>query len=191
MSTPLPQHIRDYIVELLALGNTKREIIDKVEERYHRRISPITITRHKKQNKVAISEAHDILAARSEIVGAAALKQKAYRLMDRKLDRAEEDDSAIDKLRLQLKAGEITRHEFDIECTRYEVMTVHELTKIADTMHNHTKSGEDSSALTPQDQIAMAALVQGINSGNPFQLIQVLNPKVYPNGETPVPQAGS
>lgn len=191
MGATLPQFQRDYIVQLLALGNNKREIIEKFSERYHRTIAPITITRLKKQQKVAIADAHDVIAVGSELVGAAALKQKSYRLLDKKLDRAIEDDTEIDKLRLKLKAGEITRHEFDVECTRYEVMTVHELTKISDVMHTHTKTGEDPSAMTPQDQIALAALVQGINSGNPFQLIQVLNPKVYPNGENPVPPVGT
>ncbi len=188
---PLPQHQRDYIVQLLALGNTKPEIIRKFEERYHRRINPSTIIRLKKAQKHEISEAHDVLAVRSEIVGANALKQKTHRLLNNRLDRAIEDESEIDKLRAQLKAGEITRDMFDKECARYEVLTITELTKLSDSMHNQAKGGDEDPALSPQDQAALQILMQGINQGNPLQLIQVLNPKVYPNGENPAPQAGS
>lgn len=186
---PLPQHQRDYIVQLLALGNTKPEIIKKFEERYHRRINPSTIIRLKKQQKEEIDEAHDVLAVRSEIVGAAALKQKTHRLINNRLDRAIEDESEIDKLRAQLKAGEITRDQFDREAARYEVLTITELTKLSDAMHQQAKGSDEDPLLTPQDQAALQLIMQGINNGNPLQLIQVLNPKVYPNGENPAPQA--
>lgn len=188
---PLPQHQRDYIVQLLALGNTKPEIITKFEERYHRRINPSTIIRLKKQQKHEIAEAHDVLAVRSEVVGAAALKQKAYRLLDNRLDRAIADESEIDKLRARLKAGEITRSQFDEECARYEVLTINELTKLSDSMHQQAKGSDEDPALSAADHAALQLLMQGINTGNPVQLIQVLNPKMYPNGENPVPQAGS
>lgn len=188
---PLPQHQRDYIVQLLALGNTKPEIIDKFEERYKRRINPSTIIRLKKQQKEEIAEAHDVLAVRSEVVGAAALKQKTHRLINNRLDRAIEDESVIDKLRAQLRAGEITRSQYDEECARYEVLTINELTKLSDAMHQQAKTDDSDPLLTPQDQAALQLLMAGINQGNPLQLIQVLNPKVYPNGENPAPQAGS
>lgn len=188
---PLPQHQRDYIVQLLALGNTKPEIIDKFEERYKRRINPSTIIRLKKQQKEEIAEAHDVLAVRSEVVGANALKQKTHRLLNNRLDRAIEDETVIDQLRAQLKAGEITRDQFDRECARYEVLTITELTKLSDSMHQQAKNSDEDPSLTPQDQAALQLLMQGINQGNPLQLIQVLNPKVYPNGENPAPQAGS
>lgn len=188
---PLPTYQREYIVQLLALGNTKPEIIKKFEERYKRRINPSTIIRLKKQQATAIHEAHDVLAVQSEIVGANALKQKTHRLINNKLDRAIADESEIDKLRAQLKAGEISAKEFDIECARYEVLTISELTKLSDAMHNQGKTSDEDPTLSPQDQAALQLLMQGMNNGNPLQLIQVLNPKVYPNGENPAPQAGS
>lgn len=178
-------------MQLLALGNTKPEIIKKFEERYHRRINPSTIIRLKKQQAVAIGEAHDVLAVQSEIVGASALKQKTHRLLNNRLDRAIEDESEIDVLRAKLKAGEIDKDEFDREAARYEVLTITELTKLSDSMHQQAKNSDEDPSLTPQDQAALQLLMQGINSGNPLQLIQVLNPKVYPNGENPAPQAGN
>lgn len=142
---------------------------------------------------MAIGEAHDAFASKSEIVGANALRQKSYRLLDRKLDRAINDDSEIDVLRAQLKAGEIDRKTFDFECAKYEVMTTRELTQIVDTMNKHGKGEDDSAALTPQDQALLSMIMQGINSGNPVQLVQILNPQIHasPNVGSPVPPAGN
>lgn len=194
MASNLPVYQREYIVQLLALGNTKPQIIEKFEDRYGRRIHPTTIIRLKKKYRRNIHDAHDIIAAGSDMVGAAALKQKSYRLLDRKLDQAIEDQTELDKLRLRLKAGEITKQEFDRESERYEVLTINELTKVADSMHTHTKQNNENEPLTPQDQAALQLLVEGIKSGNPFQLVQVINPRVRdsrPSAENPVPQPGN
>lgn len=177
----LPQYQRDYIVQLLALGNTKPEIIKKFEERYGRRIHPTTIIRLKKQQAIAIGEAHQVLATRSEIVGADALKQKTYRLINNRLDRAIDDETEIDKLRAQMRAGEISPKEFEMECARYEVLTIAELTKLSDAMHDQAKGNGDDPTLSPQDHAALSMLMQGINNGNPLQLIQVLNPTMNVN----------
>lgn len=186
MAGTLPQYQREYIVQLLALGNTKPEIIKKFEERYGRRIHPTTIIRLKKQNKNNIDDAHDVLAANSELVGAAAIKQKTYRLLDRKLDRAIEDETEIDKLRARFRAGEIDRLEFEKEVAVYEVLAVGELTKIADSMHQHSKAGGDDPPMSPADHAALQMLMAGINNGNPMALIQVLNPSARPNVESQV-----
>ncbi len=187
----LPQHQRDYIVQLLALGNTKPEIIKKFDQKYGRRIHPTTIIRLKKQQAVGIAEAHDVLASRSEIVGAAALKQKTYRLINNRLDRAIEDESEIDRLRARFRAGEIDAKEFEMESARYEALTISELTKLSDAMHDQSKGDDDSNTLSPQDHAALSMLMQGINNGNPLQLIQVLNPTINanPNVGSPVPPA--
>jgi hypothetical protein len=52
-------------------------------------------------------------------------------------------------------------------------MTVNELVKVSEAMHTQSK-GEDKEPVSPQDQAALAALIAGIQSGNPVQLIQVL-----------------
>lgn len=191
MASTLPQHQVDYIVQLVALGNTKPEIIEKFDQRYHRRVHPTTIIRIKKKYKASIHDAHDTLAVRSELVGAHALKQKTYRLLDHRLDQAIEDQTEIDILRKKLQAGEIDKDEFDKEAARYERMTIHELTKVADSMHQHSKTSEDEQQMTPQDQAALKMLMSGINNGNPMQLIQVLNPSVNvsPTAKSPEPPA--
>lgn len=195
MSVPLQDYHKQYIMQLLALGNTKKQIIEKLKKKYGRTINPITITRMKKRPEVInnVNDAQDALTSRGELLGPALLKQKAYKLIDKKLDRALKDDSEIEKLRAQLQTGEIDRAKFDIECTRYEVLTVNELTKIAEVTHQHARKDGDENPLTPQDQAAFALLMQGIKHGNPMQLIQVLNPSAVPsapNEESPAPPAG-
>lgn len=176
----------------MALGNTYPEIRSKCIQKYDHEPSISTLTRIRNKQRPAINEAQEYLT-REEVVGANVLKQKSYKLINKKLDRAINDDSEIDRLRAQLKAGEIDRKEFDQECTRYEVMTINELTKVSDSMNNHLKGGDETPALTAEDQAALQMLMAGLNSGNPFQLIQVLNPVqnnlVLPNVSNPVPQA--
>ena len=186
---PLPQYQRDYIVQLLALGNTKPQIIEKFEVRYGRRINPTTITRLKARQRDAVSDAHEVMANSSPMVGADALKQKTYKLINNRLDRAIEDESEIDKLRARFRAGEIDKKEFEMEAARYEVLTINELTKLSDAMHDQSKGSDDDPNLSPQDHAALSMLVSGIQNGNPVQLIQVLNPtlNVSPNGGSPVP----
>lgn len=162
-------------------------------DRYKFTVHPDTIGRIKQRRKLEIHDAHDVIAAGSELIGAAALKQKTHRLINRKLERAIEDDTEIDKLRAQLRAGEITRAKFDEECARYEVLTINELVKVSDSMHTQSKTEDDTGALTAQDQAALQLLVEGIRSGNPFQLVQVLNPNSVfrPSVESPAPPVGT
>lgn len=175
----------------MALGNSFSIIKQKCLAKYQHAPHTSTLTRIRK-NTPAIDEAQEYLT-REEVVAAPILKQKTYKLMNRKLDRAIEDDTEIDNLRAQLKAGDISRKDFDDECTRYEVLTINELTKISDSVNNHMKTANEDPALTPEDQAALQMLMKGINSGNPFSLIQVLNPVqnslVLPNVNIPVPQA--
>lgn len=190
MAAPLKTHERNYVIQLLSLGNTKAEIVAKFEAKYHRSIHHTTISRLKSKNAPAISEAHEIIAGGSEIIGANVLKQKTYRLMDRKLDRALEDDDQMALLRQQLKAGEIDQEFFNTEAAKLEKISIRELTAIADSMHTHAKQGDEEPALSAADQAALTLLMQGINSGNPMTLVQVLNPSLKidrPIVESPAP----
>lgn len=195
MPGPLPIYMTDYITQLIALGDTKPAIIQKVLTRYGRKIHPTTIINIKKRNRNNISDARDVIAASADIIGPAALKQKAYRLINKRIDRAEDDEGKIQELRNQLRAGEIDRDEFDKQVVLYERMTINELIKVTDSMHNQSKSGDDEKSLTQADQAALQMLVNGINTGNPLQLIQVLNPTqnnlIIPNVNTQAPPAGT
>lgn len=194
MAAPLPQHIVDYIVQLQALGNTVRQIKDKVSDRYSRTVHEVTISRIRKRHENDINDAQDKLAARSDIIGADVLKQKSYRLLNRKLERAEEDDSQIAVLRSQLQSGEIDRETYESEAKKYEVMTVAELTKIADSMHQHAKGGDGGgNVLSPEDQAVLELITKGLSQGNPLALVKVVNQQlnVHPTAENPAPPAGS
>lgn len=188
---PLATYHKEFIIHMGVLGNTRAQVVEKFSERYHRPLHPRTVSKVWKENRETIDDAQRTITNQGlEILSGDALKQKSYSLIDKRLTRAQADESDIEKLRIQLKAGQITKQVFDVECSRYEQLTINELVKIADMGFEHSTKGGEGPALTPEDQAMLSAMTEGLRSGNPFQLIQVLNPKVYPNGENPVHQAG-
>lgn len=187
MPGKLPPYQRDYIIQLLALGNTADQISEKVREKYDRPLALSTVYLIKRQKADQIAEAQNSIATSREIIAAPLIRQKSYRRLNRRLDKTEADETKIDQLRKQWQAGEINEAKFHAEVVKYEVMSTNELIKMADMSHTHARQGSEDEPLTAADQAALSLLVEGLKSGNPMQLIQVLNPKVYPNGENPVP----
>lgn len=161
-----------YVVKQLSLGATKAVIQEQFQKEFGRGISVITIGRIRKTNTQAITESRALIAA-DGAVSAAVLKQKAHQLMESRLDEAIEDASELKKIRKQLQAGEINEVQYKNKVALYRELTINELTKVSEAMHSQTK-GEKDDPVTPQDQAALAALLAGIQSGNPVQLIQVL-----------------
>lgn len=150
----------------------------------------ISRLRNRKDVQRTIDEAQTYLTSpEKEFVHGSLLKQKAYKQLEQKLEQAEKDDSEIGRLRTELNTGTITRKEFDQKVARYERLTVNELVKIADMAHNHVRHDGEETPMTPEDKAAFGVLMEGLKTGNPLQIIQVLNPKVYPNGESPAPPA--
>lgn len=183
---PLAYYQKDYIMHLGVLGNTRAQIREKFIAKYSRPVNPRTISRIWKENKEQMDEAQNSIASQGmDMVTGDSLKQRSYKIMDRRLHRAETDESEIEKLRVQLRAGEITKQQFNASCAQYEQLTINELVKVAAMGFEHSQKGKEGPALTPEDQAALSLITEGLKSGNPFQLIQVLNPKVYPNGDNP------
>lgn len=177
---PLAAYMKDYVVHLGVLGNTRAQIREKFHAKYNRPIHERTITKIWRDNKVQMDEAQNTIAQSGlEILTGDALKQRSYQLLDTRLKRAQSDESEIEKLRARFLAKEITAQEFDRECARYEQLTINELVKIADMGFEHAHKAGEGPALTPEDQAALTLLTEGLRSGNPLQLIQVLNPTVH------------
>lgn len=177
---PLTAYERDYILQLTVLGDNRRTIQQKFLEKYGRTLNERTVTRLRAENRLKLDEAkNSIINQGMTLVSGDALKQKAYSLINHKLRHAEDDESEIEKIRIKFKAGEITKHEYDVQVARYERLTVNELVKIAEMGFEHAHKGNESGALTPEDQAALTLLTEGLKNGNPMQLIQVLNPNFH------------
>lgn len=193
-SGPIADYQKEFVVHMGVLGKTRSEIVIAFAARYNRSLNPRTISKIWKDNKDKMNEAQTHLATQGmTLVSGDSLKQKSYKILDGRLSRAQADESDIEKLRIRLRAGEITKRDFDAECDRYEQLTINELVKIADMGFEHAHKANEGPALTPEDQATLDLLTQGLRNGNPLQLIQVLNPqmKVYPNGESSVHSAGT
>lgn len=184
---PLAYYERDFVIQMGVLGNTRSQIAEKFLTKYGRTINLRTVTRIWKESKDEMDEAQNAIVNQGmTLVTGDALKQSSYNVLARRLKRAEADESEIEKLRIKLRAGEITKHDFDRDCARYEQLTINELVKVADMGFVHGQKAGEGPALTPEDQAALALLTEGLKNGNPFQLIQVVNPTIHAT-----PSAGS
>lgn len=175
---PLNGNQKRWVVKRITENWKYADIIDEFEKKWDRRINTATVMRLKQKYLGSIQSAQSAIVEAGAIQ-AATLKQQSYRLMQHKMNRAEADLTEIDKLRIQFQHGQITEKEYDVARSRYTELTVTELTKIADSAHNHSK-GSDEEPPSPGDKAALDMILKGIQSGNPVQLIQVLNPTINP-----------
>lgn len=185
---PLAYYERDFVIQLGVLGNSRQQIANKFLEKYGRTINLRTITRIWRESRDEMDEAQkSIINQGMTLVTGDALKQQSYTLLHRRMKRAEADESEIEKLRIKLRAGEISEGDFNLSCKKYEQLTINELVKVADLGFVHGQKSGEGPALTPEDQAALALLTEGLKNGNPFQLIQVLNPTINANPTSGMP----
>lgn len=169
---------KNYLVKLMTLGEYNSNIQTKFNDLYGHPVSEVTLARLRKANLDAIEQARSVIAS-SAASSAALIKQKSHQLIESKLDDAIEDTDQLRKLRRQFQDGELTEEAYKAKRKLYSELTINELTKISENMHNQAKS-EDDDGTSPADQAALAALIAGIQSGNPVQLIQVVAPQSQP-----------
>lgn len=163
---------RAFVVNKLASGRTQSEIIEAFEAEFDRSIVKQTISKIRKQSQYQIETTAQSIEDRA-ISTAKAIKARSYTLIDSKLKRALADEDKLLTLRQRYLDSEITWKEYQHQLHGFTELTTNELVKIADTMHNHTKKDEDEAPSA--DRAALEALVEGIRSGNPVQLVQILN----------------
>lgn len=171
---------REFVIHSGVLGETRASIQKKFLEKYGRTINERTITRIWRENRIQMDDAKAaIINNDANLISGDSLKQEAYLLLHQRLSRATTDEGELAKLRSQYKTGELSKHEYDVARSRYEQISINELVKIAEMGFEHNHKGNESAALTPEDQAALALLMEGLKNGNPMQLLQVLNPTVH------------
>src|SRR5690606_6475972 len=132
MPAKLPMEKNDYITKLTVLGYDRKEIAKKFQEKFGKKIAVSTISSIRLENKENIERGRMAIANNENIITTDVIKQKTYRMINRKLNRVERDEKYVDHLRNKLKAEEISYKQFLDEVKAYEGITVHELVKIAD-----------------------------------------------------------
>lgn len=170
----LSQNEQRWIVKRLSLNKPHKEIRDEFLKKFERPVSSVTLSRLRSKHLGVITTTQKALVEQ-DAIQAAGLKNKAYKHLERRLDQAEEDETEVEKLRRQWRLGMITRSEYEQAVRSYVTLSVSELTTIANMGHTHSK-GEDDPNLKPTDRAALELMLEGIRSGNPVQLVQIMNP---------------
>lgn len=172
--TKLTQNQQRWIVKRLSLNKPHKEIRDEFLAKFERPVSSVTLSRLRGKHLGVITTTQKALVEQ-DAIQAAGLKNKAYKHLERRLDQAEEDETEVARLRRDWRNGLITRTEYEVAVRSYVTLSVSELTNIANMGHTHSK-GEDDDSLKPTDRAALEMMLEGIRSGNPVQLVQILNP---------------
>lgn len=167
---------KSWIIKRITLNNSYTEIKKEFQIKFGRSLNIMTISRLKNKHIDVVTAGKNKIIENAAIESAA-IKQQSYRLLARKMDRAEEDMTELDKLRRLFQTGQIDSKEYKRRRTLYEDLTVSELTNVANAAHSHMKGIEDEAA-RPEDAAALKMLVASIQSGNPVNLIQMLNPTI-------------
>lgn len=162
---------KTYVVKQMTLNKTYSQIKKNFKKRYGRNISDTSLVRIRRENMnaIVVGQQHIVETGATTAVS---IKQKSYRLMEQRLDNAIEDETEISELRRKYRSGEISEGVYKESLKKYEQLTINELVKVSEAMHNQSKKDGDEPPVTPQDQAAFAALLAGIQSGNPVAIVQ-------------------
>jgi hypothetical protein len=156
------------ILALIVRGDTYSEI-QKIMEKEHRHVTQVTITKVKQRNKKNLEIIKARMQAKAE-TDAMALKDKANKILDKKLDRSEATEDILAKAQADYLDKKIEFKEYmEIIRTQREV-SITELVSVSKEMHNQSKEDE----ATPVDKKDITALVQAIKSGDEVTLNQLI-----------------
>lgn len=172
MAKRLRNDERAFIIKQLTLGLTYAEVMEAFEKKFEHTVSKMTLVRVRAQSVDQITQGRSIIATEAA-TSSVLLRQKSNQLLERRLDDALEDSNKFRELRLKLQTGRISLVQYKKDVEHLERLTINELTKVSEAMHNQSKTDKDD-PVSPHDQAALAALIAGIQSGNPVNLVQVI-----------------
>lgn len=158
------------IVMLLARGDEYKDIMKQVD------VSVNTITKVKRRNK-------DNLALIAEKVmekaldDAAASKQKANKIISKRLDRDETNAEVLAKAQQDWIDDKITFKELEAVMRRFKEIGITELVTVSKEMHAQTSKGDD----TPSSPKDLATLAAALASGDEVRITQAIFNAKSPN----------
>lgn len=179
MPAPIPANIEESIVKQLVRKKAHKDIVAHVKKEFDRHVNIQTIGKIRARNLERITNAQSLVQTNAA-VQAIDIQNRAYRLLDKKLERAEVQDDEMEKIRKKYRDGQIDHAEYRRRIEAYENVTIGQISQVL------TSVKEDKNApkgvISPEDQAALELLAEGIRSGNPVNLIQILN---QTTGENP------
>jgi hypothetical protein len=166
---PLSPEEETKIVALFARGETYENIRSIVKAETGRHVAIQTISNVKKRNKDNIALIKNKFLEREE-ENAAAIRTKANRVINRKLDNEERKLDALEKAREEYLAGKIDLDEYAELVKANKELSITEVTNVSKTMHEQAKT-EEPPAVESKDT---AALVEAMRSGDEVTIQQII-----------------
>lgn len=155
------------IVALLASGSTYETI--KAEFKGIRNLSDPTIAKVKKRNKENLDMIAERMLQRQE-QDAASIKQKANKLIAKRLDQSDEFQDLLNATLDDFKSGKIDYKTYQDKIKAFRTLSVSELVSVSREMH--TQSGTEPAKETPHKDLQ--ALVAAIRSGDEVRLSEMV-----------------
>jgi hypothetical protein len=155
------------IVALLARGDMYQEIIEAFKG--ERPLTNATISAVKKRNK----ENLELITQRQlekEEADALAVKQKANKMIAKKLDQSDQNQETLDKANERYASGKITHKEYLSLTKHLKPVTIPELVSVSREMHTQ------SSAEPPKQDAHkdLQSLVAAIREGDEVELSKIV-----------------
>jgi hypothetical protein len=157
------------VIALLARGELYDDIRTHVKEHFGRTISKASIVSVKKRNKENLAIIRDKLLQKEE-EDALALKDKANKYLNKRLDREIKTSQIIDDAQKAYLNGEITVEEYVGIVRSHKEITVTEVVNVSKTMHEQSKNTET----VENTKTDTAALVEAIRSGDEVTISQLV-----------------
>lgn len=173
---------RMQVLAMLARGDRYARINAFLQENYGVQLHISNFTQMKQRHSDTIQAMKETItthvALESEV-----LMSKSRKLLNKKLDRAEQDAEELEELDRLYREGEITPAEYKrMKSTRYDI-TIGELNQVSKDMFAQSKFASSDPDQSPKNGDANAqnteALLDAIKAGNTVELQRlILNPKV-------------
>jgi transposase len=164
------------IVMLLARGDEYKEIMKQVD------VSINTITKVKNRNKANLALiAEKVMEKTAD--DAADIKQKANKLISKRLDKADTAQQLLEKAQQDFMDDKITYKEFADALRRIKEIGINELVTVSKEMHNQSSKGDEP----PASSKDLATLAAALKSGDTLKITQaVFSTNPQPDAQPPI-----
>ena len=166
MKRTISPEVETKIVALIARGDTYTDIVKTIESEDAVTVSTSSISQIKSRNESALAHIKDKLQdhASSRINR---LISKTHKSIEKKLDKAEQNEQELEKLSEQYLNGQITKEEYRVRSKHLVGISITELANVSDKLFRQSQAtGDDSDKLSANPAEAKQQLIQ---------LLQVIN----------------
>lgn len=133
------------IVKWMAHGMPYKDILERLEEENSLKINMQTLTNIKKRNYDKLDQFREAII-KEEAATASVLHQRSNKMLQKKLDKADQDTDYLQELKQKYVDGEIDIKEFNQQVEKLEEVSIDQLLKISKEMHSQTSGSSENSS---------------------------------------------